>query len=123
MRTNALRDLERFKTGINVLVLAIRGDIDVNNSKLKAVTDPMKECWENVIQVVTEMNTNSEDSSLRNTREVKLTAFYDQFTCLLPILTRINAYNNEKMIKVISILEKKLGKLDETQPKMTPKQV
>ncbi len=112
IRQNALQDLNNITTAIDSLKTIIRKDNDVQNWKLNPVIDSMITCITNIKQVVTEMNINAQDPSLRNTRDVKLTAFYDQFTCLLPILMQMNEYNDKKMIQVVvDILEKILAKL------------
>ena len=112
IRQNALRDLNNITNSIDALKLTIRNDRDTQNSKLNPVIDSMTTCITNIIQVVTEMIINARDPFLRNAREVKLTAFYDQYTCLLPILIQMNEYNDKKMIQVVvDILEKILAKL------------
>ena len=112
IRQNALRDLNNITNSIDALKLTIRNDRDTQNSKLNPVIDSMTTCITNIIQVVTEMIINARDPLLRNAREVKLTAFYDQYTCLLPILMQMNEYNDKKMIQVVvDILEKILAKL------------
>jgi hypothetical protein len=120
IQSKALDDLKNVKYGLDTLVSSIKVDNELFNQKLSPAAASMEECLTNITQVVAEMNTDPQITELRKKREVKLTAFYDQFTCLLPIMTQMNDYNNKKMIQVVNILEKILAKLEPQTPDHTP---